>query len=93
LASFLIKVGMEPENIIDIFRKSSDFNEKLTRYQVNHISGSQGSQSEYLPPNCDSLRTHSVCRNPDNTCRKIKHPLTYYMFKSRLLNKTKNKND
>ena len=52
LTSFLLNVGMTPEKLTELFRSFSDFNERLTRYQVEHISGSRGSGTRYTPPNC-----------------------------------------
>ncbi|MEM0008260.1 MAG: DNA primase large subunit PriL [Candidatus Bathyarchaeia archaeon] len=81
LTSFLVNIGMPTENIIDFFRNSSDFNERLTRYQVEHIAGERGSRTRYKPPKCDTLKTHGLCTEPDETCRKVSHPLTYYKRK------------
>ncbi|MEM3612938.1 MAG: DNA primase large subunit PriL [Candidatus Bathyarchaeia archaeon] len=81
LTSFLVNIGMPTENIIELFRNSSDFNERLTRYQVEHIAGERGSRTQYKPPKCDTLKTHGLCIEPDQACRKISHPLTYYKRK------------
>jgi DNA primase large subunit len=78
LTSFLINIGMPPESVIELFKNISDFNEKMTRYQVEHIAGETGSRTRYLPPKCDTLQTHGVCTNPDEICRRIRHPLSYY---------------
>lgn len=78
LTSFLVNIGMAPESVIELFKSISDFNEKMTRYQVEHIAGETGSRTRYIPPMCDTLRTHGVCRNPDELCRRIRHPLNYY---------------
>ncbi len=43
LTSFLINIGMSPEALTELFKSFSDFNERLTRYQVEHIAGSRGS--------------------------------------------------
>lgn len=82
LTSFLVSVGMPTETIVEIFRGSSDFNERLTRYQVEHIAGERGSRTRYKPPKCGMLKTHGVCVNPDETCRYVNHPLIYYRRKS-----------
>ncbi|MGB9853375.1 MAG: DNA primase regulatory subunit PriL [Candidatus Bathyarchaeales archaeon] len=82
LTAFLVNIGMPTENIIELFRSSSDFNERMTRYQVEHISGERGSRTRYRPPKCEMLRTHGVCTNPDETCRNVNHPLVYYRKKS-----------
>ena len=81
LTTFLINVGMTTENVIDLFRTLSDFNERLTRYQVEHVAGQRGSRTKYIPPTCATLRTHGVCTNPDEVCRKVKHPLRHYKRK------------
>ncbi len=83
LTSFLVNVGMPVESIIDLFRNLSDFNERLTRYQVEHIAGERGSRTRYTPPKCETLKTHGVCQNPDELCERIRHPLAYYRRKIR----------
>lgn len=83
LTSFLINVGMPTEKVIELFKGFSDFNERLTRYQVEHIAGDKGSRTRYIPPRCDTLKTHGVCMNPDDLCRKVRHPLGYYRRKTR----------
>ncbi|MGB9713834.1 MAG: hypothetical protein ACPLZC_02505 [Candidatus Bathyarchaeales archaeon] len=81
LTSFLINIGMPTENVIELFKNFSDFNERMTRYQVEHIAGERGSRTRYTPPRCDTLKTHGVCTNPDALCQKIRHPLSYYKKK------------
>jgi DNA primase large subunit len=81
LTTFLVNIGMPPENVIDLFRSFSDFNERMTSYQVQHIAGDRGSRTRYIPPKCDTLQTHGVCINPDEICEKIRHPLVYYRRK------------
>ena len=85
LTSFLLRVGMPPEKVIDLFRSSADFNERMTRYQVEHISGARGSRTSYMPPSCDTLRTHGVCFGMDELCKKLRHPLVYYRRKLKML--------
>lgn len=79
LTSFLVNIGMPADAIIDLFRNASDFNERLTRYQVEHIAGERGSRTKYKPPKCELLKTHGLCINPDDTCMSINHPLAYYI--------------
>jgi DNA primase large subunit len=93
LTSFLINIGMTVENVIDLFRSTSDFEERMTRYQVEHIAGVRGSRTKYIPPRCDTLRTHGVCPGIDEICKGIRHPLAYYRrklktFKNRNSNRT-----
>jgi len=85
LTSFLINIGMPSEKVIELFKNFSDYNERMTRYQVEHIAGERGSRTRYTPPTCDTLKTHGVCTNPDEICQKIRHPLNYYRRKSRTM--------
>jgi DNA primase large subunit len=87
LTTFLINIGMDAEDVINLYRSLSDFNERLTRYQVEHIAGARGSRTKYRPPKCDTLRTHGICINPDETCERIRHPLKYYQRKLRTTQK------
>jgi DNA primase large subunit len=81
LTTFLVNIGMPTDAILDLYRNLTDFNERLTRYQVEHIAGERGSRTRYKPPRCATLRTHGVCISPDETCRKAWHPLRYYKRK------------
>ena len=83
LTSFLINIGMTVENVVNLFRSFSDFDERMTRYQVEHIAGEKGGRTKYIPPRCDTLRTHGVCVGADDICRRIRHPLAYYRRKLR----------
>ena len=85
LTSFLVNSGMPPESIIEHFRPTSDFSEKMTRYQVEHIAGGRGSRTKYIPPRCDTLRTHSICPGPEKACERLRNPLTYYKRKLRTM--------
>jgi len=81
LTSFLVTIGMPPEKVAEVFKTSSDYNARLTRYQVEHIAGSKGSGTRYTPPSCSTLQTHGVCVNSDDLCRRVRHPLKYYLRK------------
>jgi len=85
LTSFLVNVGVGEEEIVKTFKAATDFDEKKTRYQVEHIAGRRGAKRKYTPPRCETLKTHGVCVNPDELCKQIKHPLTYYRRKVRSL--------
>jgi len=83
LTSFLVNISMSPEKVSELFGSFSDYNERLTRYQVEHIAGERGSRTRYAPPQCATLQTHGVCANGDYLCRRIRHPLMYYRLKQR----------
>lgn len=88
LTSFLVNIGMSPEALNDLFKTFSDYNERLTRYQIEHIAGERGSGTRYTCPQCSVLQTHGVCKNRDELCRRIYHPLKYYTLKQKLTEKS-----
>ncbi len=85
LASFLHKVGMDPEGIVDAFRGAPDFNEAITRYQVDQIRRHDGGEG-YTPPECATMITAGLCRRERDDSRArlcadptlLRHPLNYY---------------
>jgi DNA primase large subunit len=83
LTSFLLNIGMPSEKVIELFKSFSDYNERLTRYQIEHIAGERGSRMRYTPPQCTTLQTHGVCTNSDGLCSRVSHPLAYYRRKQR----------
>ena len=84
LTSFLVNIGMSSDKVNEMFKGFSDYNERLTRYQIEHIAGERGSGTHYTSPQCSVLQTHGVCKNRDDLCRRIYHPLTYYKRKQKL---------
>ncbi len=85
LTSFLVNVGMDLEQMVDLYTSVTDFDESLTRYQIEHIAGLRGTRTKYTPPTCATLRTHGICRNRDRLCDRVKHPLAYYRIKAKRL--------
>lgn len=85
LTSFLLNVGVGPDELVKVYTSVSDFDERLTRYQIEHIAGKTGSGTKYLPPNCDTLKTYGLCPGPDELCQTIRNPLSYYRRKIRII--------
>ena len=81
LTSFLVSIGMPSEKVNELFKSFSDYNERLTLYQIEHIAGERGSRTRYTPPQCATLQTHGVCTNSDSLCSRVRHPLAYYKWK------------
>ena len=92
LAAFLHRAGASAETIVDQYRGAPDFDEGITRYQVEHISQRDGGRG-YEPPECATLRSHGLClregdagaalpldRQRDELCfaEWLRHPLQYY---------------
>ncbi|ABK14813.1 MAG: DNA primase regulatory subunit PriL [Methanothrix sp.] len=76
LTSFLLNINLGVEDIIGIFNNTPDFDEEMTRYQIEHIAGSTGTR--YTPPSCSTMLTYGNCPGGDELCRRIKHPISYY---------------
>lgn len=85
MAAFLLNIGTNEEDLLKMFKSFTDFDERIARYQVEHIAGKRGSRRKYTAPNCSTMQTHGLCVNPDQLCATIKHPLSYYRKKSRIL--------
>lgn len=85
LVAFLHKCGMTAEEITDLFKTAPDYNEKMTTYQVNHVTGVI-SGTEYAPPKCSALKSNHLCfMGEDTLCNQewLRHPLQYYQIKKR----------
>ena len=91
ISAFLHNIGMENTRIIELYGSVPNFDLRKTMYQVEHISGRGGTGTEYISPQCATMRTHGICVHPDSICNKINHPLTYYKQKKRELIKREQK--
>ena len=89
LTSFLVNVGMPIDDMVRLYVSVTDFDESLTRYQIEHIAGLRGNRTKYTPPTCATLRTHGICRNMDSICKSVVHPLSYYRKKAKEVQKKK----
>jgi DNA primase large subunit len=83
LTSFLVNVGMDIDEMVELYTSVTDFDESLTRYQIEHIAGMRGGQRKYSPPTCSTLNTHGICREKNSICQYVRHPLRYYQVKSK----------
>jgi DNA primase large subunit len=79
IVAFLGNIGVDKEEIIDMFRGLPDFKEKITRYQVEHILGEKGGGKKYLPYSCEKMKTIGLCVANCN----VKNPLQYYIINAR----------
>jgi DNA primase large subunit len=78
LAAYMANKGYEVKEIVDVLRVRSDFDEKIARYQVEHIAGQRGSHIKYRPPSCLTIKTHGLCIEDGKHCPyNIKNPLQY----------------
>jgi Eukaryotic-type DNA primase, large subunit len=63
------------EEVVGLFRTVADFDEKKTRYQVEHIAGLRGGRKAYMPPSCEELYSLGLC--PTNLGCGVRNPLAY----------------
>ncbi|OGS61643.1 MAG: hypothetical protein A3K59_00555 [Euryarchaeota archaeon RBG_19FT_COMBO_69_17] len=82
IVSFLHHIGMGNEDIFRVFGDVPDFAVDVTKYQIDHITGTT-SPTEYTPPECSTMKSYGLCPGPDRICLTIKHPLSYYRIKGR----------
>lgn len=85
LTAFLHTIGLDETAIVEVFARAPDFDVSRTMYQVEHISGSGG--TEYTPPGCATMKTYGLCVNKDKYCEKTVHPLSYYKFRKKISGK------
>ncbi|MDL5363527.1 DNA primase regulatory subunit PriL [Halalkalicoccus sp. NIPERK01] len=80
ITAFLTSIGMNTDEIIDLYMVNSSFGEEMTRYQTDHIRG-ETSPTEYTPPSCATMQSYGDCVNKDDICEDVideSHPLNYY---------------
>ena len=80
LATFLLNLGAEIDDVVQVFRNMPDFDEKRTRYQVEHLAGLRGSMKKYKVYGCEKMRTLGLCRGE---C-KTRSPVQAYLKTLRL---------
>ncbi len=78
LAAYMAQRGYSVDSIIESLKVRADFDERVARYQVEHIAGLRGSRVKYKPPSCSSMKTHNLCIDDGRRCPYgIKNPLQY----------------
>ncbi len=77
ITAFLTNIGMSTDEIVETYEVNPGFGEEMTRYQTDHIQG-KTSPTEYSCPSCATMVTYGDCRNRDELCDEINHPLQYY---------------
>lgn len=76
LATYLLSKGQTVDQIAPLFKNAPDYNERITRYQLEHISGSSGSGTKYQCPSCDKLRSENLCFATSD-CEGIINPIQF----------------
>jgi DNA primase large subunit len=61
LATYMLSIGKNVNDIVEMFHSAPDFNEGVTRYQIEHLAGKKGSGTRYFVPSCEKLTNESLC--------------------------------
>ena len=61
LATYLLTKGQTIDQIAPLFKNAPDYNERVTRYQIEHIAGTSGKRIKYSCPSCDKLKSENLC--------------------------------
>jgi len=77
LVTFLVNVGFSVDEIVELFKSFSDFDERKTRYHLGTIIGTDKEKTRYFPPKCDTIKRYGFCV-PDGFCKSVRHPMSYY---------------
>lgn len=86
LASFLFQVNMPKQDVSALFAKSPDYKKHLADYHVDRIF-----QKKFSAPGCKKMAEYDLkVKECEKECT-YKHPLSYYLAKMRIKNRTKGK--
>jgi DNA primase large subunit len=83
LGTYLLGVGKSIEQIAPLFKNAPDYNEKITKYQLNSLNGSSGSGTVYKCPSCERVKSKDLCFATSD-CDGIINPLQFK--KKKILN-------
>ncbi|MDQ4073508.1 MAG: DNA primase, partial [Thermoproteota archaeon] len=74
LGTFLLSTNKSVDEIVNVFSKLPDFNERVTRYQLDHLAGKKGSARKYNVPSCEKIKLENLCHE-NNLCKGISNPI------------------
>ncbi len=77
MATYLLTTGKTVDEVVEMHKTVPDFDERLARYQVEHIAGLRGGRTKYKVPTCRTVISHGMCYKHPIYCYNIKSPLQY----------------
>ncbi|MEM0025108.1 MAG: hypothetical protein QXM42_00900 [Zestosphaera sp.] len=83
LATFLLNVGASVNYVLDLMKNAPDFNEKIARYQIEHLAGMKGGGKKYRTYSCIKMKELGMCVAECG----VKTPLQYYTKRLKNLKK------
>jgi DNA primase large subunit len=72
----MLAIGKPIDEIVSLFESAPDFNQKITRYQVEHLAGLKGSRTKYSVPSCEKLLIENLCFATEQ-CAGIINPMQF----------------
>jgi len=75
LATFLLNVGASVDYILNLMRSAPDFDEKIAKYQIEHLAGMKGGGKKYKTYSCAKMRELGMCVAECG----VKTPVQYYV--------------
>ncbi len=75
LATFLLNIGGSVDYVLELFKHSPDYNERIARYQIEHLAGLRGSRKKYFVYSCEKMKTLGLCVADCGTLS----PIQYYI--------------
>lgn len=76
LATYMLSIGKNTDEIVGLFHSAPDFNERITRYQIEHLAGKKGGGTKYHVPSCEKLLNESLCFATEE-CNGIINPVQF----------------
>ncbi len=77
MTTYLLNIGKTVDDVIALYPRVPDFNERITRYQVEHLAGLRGGRVKYRVPSCKNAVLHSFCFKDSVYCPFIRNPIQY----------------
>ena len=83
LAAYLHRLRAGMDFMVECYRGAPDFDEEVTRYQLEHITHHDDGKG-YTPPECATIVTNGLCfkeRDTAGHCKdpSLKNPMNYYL--------------
>lgn len=76
LATYMLSIGKSVDEVCSFFETAPDYNERVTRYQVEHLAGMRGSGTKYTCPSCEKVASDNNCYKTKE-CNGIINPMQF----------------
>ncbi len=76
LATYMLSIGRSVDQVCALFETAPDYNERVTRYQVEHLAGIRGSRTKYTCPSCEKATSEKLCYRTEE-CNGIINPVQF----------------